>query len=70
MAIELEAALSQAADAAGYLALLRGFVAEFEPEAFRRETLRSLVAPELDAERFEEIVAAAEKAERVCLASS
>ena len=66
--IELEVALSQAADASGYLALLRQFVAEFETEEFRRETLRSLIAPELDPERFGQVVQAAEQSERRCLA--
>jgi hypothetical protein len=69
VSIELEAALSQAAGAEGYLVLLRQFVAEFEAEEFRRETLRSLIAPELDLGRFVQVVEAAEQGERVCLAS-
>lgn len=67
--IELEAALSRAADATGYLALLRQFVAELEPEEFRREALRSLIAPELSLERFDSAVDAAEQSEIACLAS-
>jgi hypothetical protein len=67
--IELEAALSQAADAVGYLALLRGFVAEFEAEPYRSETLRSLVSPELEFERFENFVDVAVGQERACRAS-
>ena len=67
--IELEAALSQAADAVGYLALLRQFVAEFEAESYRRETLRGLVSPELDLRRFEELIELAESVERACRAS-
>ena len=67
--IELDAALSQAAGAVGYLALLRRFVVEFEPEEYRRETLRSLVAPELSLERFGEVVDAAVKSELACQAS-
>jgi len=67
--IELEAALSQAADATGYLALLRQFAAELEAEPYRMETLRSLVSPELDLESFEKFVDAAESVERDCRAS-
>lgn len=67
--IELEAALSQPAEARGYLALLRTFVAELEEPANRRETLRGLVAPEVDAARFDEIADAAEASERSCLAA-
>jgi hypothetical protein len=67
--IELEAALSQAADATGYLVLLRQFVGAFEEEEFRQETLRSLIAPELDLARFEQSVQAADQRERACLAS-
>jgi hypothetical protein len=68
--IELEAALIQAPGAQGYLALLHEFVAEMEPEAYRSEALRSLVAPELDAKSFSEDLAAAERAERECRSSS
>ena len=67
--IELEAALSQASLAKGYLALLRRFVARLEPEEFRADTLRSLIAPELDSARFAEDLAFAEGRERTCLAS-
>ena len=68
-AIELSAAMSQPADAVGYLAVLRAFVAKLEPAANRQATLRSLVAPELDAGTFRERVAAAESAERSCIAA-
>ena len=67
--IELEAALSQAGDARGYLALLRQFVAELEARDYRRETLRGLIAPELDATRFAAILDESERRERECLAS-
>ncbi len=67
--IELEAALSQAHGATGYLALLRRFVAELEPPEYRSETLRSLIAPELDPAQFGELLEAAEQSERTCLAS-
>jgi hypothetical protein len=68
-AIELAAALSQPADAVGFLALLRGFVSRLEPPTQQREVLRGLVAPETDPGRFAAAVSAAEQAERHCLAS-
>jgi hypothetical protein len=68
-AIELTAAMSQPADALGYLALLRSFVAKVEPPAERGDTLRGLVAPEIDPGRWSAISDAAESAERHCLAS-
>jgi hypothetical protein len=64
--IELAAAQSRAADAVGYLALLRSFVAELEPTGSRRATLRGLVAPELSAAEFEAIADEAEERERRC----
>jgi hypothetical protein len=66
IAVELSAAMAQAGDAVGYLALLRTFVAELESEPNRRSTLRSLIAPELDPSRFDAIVAEAERLERGC----
>jgi hypothetical protein len=66
--IELEMALSQAAVAKGYLALLRRFVAQVEPSEHQREALRSLVAPELSPRLFEPLVEAAEATERRCQA--
>ncbi|MFQ5416678.1 MAG: hypothetical protein ACE5FL_06475 [Myxococcota bacterium] len=66
--IELMAAWSQAADAVGYLALLRGFVARLEPQENRRSTLRGLVAPEASPARFAASVDAAEERERSCRA--
>ena len=64
--IELSAAMSQPAEARGYLALLRAFVNEFETDGHDEETLRSLLAPEVGATRFNEILGEAEAAERSC----
>jgi hypothetical protein len=65
-AIELSAAMSQPADAVGYLALLRRLVEDLEPAAFADETLRSLVAPEVAPARFAEMLGAARSAEQSC----
>jgi hypothetical protein len=67
--IELAAAGNQASEARGYLALLRQFVAELEPEGHRQETLRGLVAPEVGTARFARILEGAEAHERSCLAN-
>jgi hypothetical protein len=67
-AIELSAAASQAGEVRGYLALLRSFVAELEPPADRRESLRGLIAPELGVSGFGAVLDAAEQRERQCLA--
>jgi len=64
--IELAAAISQPAEARGYLALLRTFVNEFEGGEHSGETLRSLLAPEIGATRFGEILKGAEAVERSC----
>ena len=64
--IELAAAMSQPAEARGYLALLRTFVNDFEAGEHRGETLRSLMAPEIGSARFSEILEGAEAAERSC----
>lgn len=64
--IELEVALSQAADAVGFLALLRQFVIELEAAEHRPEAFRSLVAPELDPTSFGLILRRAEASEREC----
>ena len=66
--IELSAAASQAGDVQDYLVLLRQFVAELEPAADRRESLRGLIAPELGVASFDEIVRVAELREQRCLA--
>jgi hypothetical protein len=68
--IELAAAASQTPEARGYLALLRQFVAELEPPANRRRTLRGLIAPELGSARFDTIMDRAEAGERRCLAGA
>jgi hypothetical protein len=67
--IELSAAMSQPAEAVGYLALLRSFVAALEVPANRRATLHGLIAPEIDSSAFDATVEGAESAERTCLAS-
>ena len=64
--IELSAAMSQAAQARGYLALLRAFVREIERHGGRRDTLRGLVAPEVSPGAFAEALAAAERRETAC----
>ena len=45
---------------------LRRFVAQLEPEAYRRATLRGLLAPELAPVRFDETLDDAESNERSC----
>ncbi len=67
--IELEAALSEAAEGRGFLALLRSFVAHVEEEAYRSESYRSLIAPELDPMSFDVILERAQGLEKNCLAS-
>ncbi len=64
--LELAAATSQAPEVIGYLAMLRAFVDELEPEAYRVETLRGIVAPELAPARFGAVVEAGKTAEREC----
>lgn len=64
--IELAAAMSQAAQARGYLALLRAFVREIETPAGRSDTLRGLVAPEISPDAFAQALAAAESREASC----
>ena len=68
--LELEAALSQAADARGFLALLRKFVDDFEKPDDRVETYRSLIAPELDSRSFSVALGKADAARASCLAAS
>ena len=65
--IELMAAATQPGQAIGYLALLRAFVAELEPEAHRRQILRGLIAPEQAPASFETALDVAEQRERACL---
>jgi len=64
--IELSAAMSQAAQARGYLALLRAFVREIEVQNGRRDTLRGLIAPEVSPAAFAEALEAAERREASC----
>ena len=64
--IELMAAASQPGEAIGYLALLRTFVAELEPETYRRHTLRGLIAPETSPASFGSLLDVAEARERSC----
>jgi hypothetical protein len=66
--IELEVALSRAAEAEGFLALLRQFAIELEAPPHHREAFRSLVAPELDPASFGVILHRAEESERECAA--
>ena len=63
--IELDAALSQAGSAIGFLAILRAFAEHFEGE-HSVEALRSLIAPEEDVASFEAHVAVALAAEQEC----
>lgn len=65
--IELDAALSQAGSAVGFLAFLRSFTEHFEGE-HAAEALRSLVAPEQDVAGFREQLEVARAAERSCRA--
>lgn len=66
-AIELEMAVSNAATARGYLALLRSFVGRLEADpAHRDSALKSLVAPELAASRFEAALEDARRSEGAC----
>jgi len=67
--IELDAALSQAGSAIGFLAILRSFSEHLEGE-YADEALRSLVAPEQGVAGFGEQLDAARAAERSCLAAS
>ncbi len=66
--IELDAALSQAGSAIGFLAILRTFTEYFEGD-YALEALRSLIAPEQTVAGFSERVEKARSAERSCLAS-
>jgi hypothetical protein len=66
--LDLAAASAQSAEAVGFLSLLRAFIAELEPSEHRRNTLRGVIAPELESERFDAIVVIAEGLERRCSA--
>ena len=60
--IELAAAATQASSAKGFLALLRAWVRVLEPEPYRSDALRSLVAPEMDRASFVTALGAANAA--------
>ena len=64
--IELSAAMTRSADAVGYIALLRDFVAGLESPRHQLNTFRGITAPELSRERFGIMVAIAERLERRC----
>jgi hypothetical protein len=64
--LELTAATGQAAQARGFLALLRAFVRELEPGEGAREGLRSLIAPEMSPAEFAKTLAQAEALESAC----
>jgi hypothetical protein len=64
--IELAAAMSQASEVKGYLALLRAFSRELEGPDRASETLRGLVAPELEPSSFAKALAGAEAQEKSC----
>ena len=68
--LELEAAATQAVSARGHLALLRQWTRLLEPEAYRAEALRSLVAPEMEPAAFADALASARGAERRCRGAS
>jgi hypothetical protein len=68
--IELEVSLNQAAQAEGFLALLRKFVFDLESDEYRLETYRSLIAPELDSATFDIVIAKADAATSECLSTN
>ncbi len=68
--LELEAAVTQAVSARGHLALLRQWTRLLEPEAYRAEALRSLVAPEMEPAAFADALASARGAEQRCRGAS
>lgn len=64
--IELEAALSEAAQTRGFVAALRAFVAQLEEPEHRADTLRSLIAPEAASSAFASDYAEAQAREAGC----
>ncbi len=68
--LELEAAATQAVSARGHLALLRQWTRLLEPDTYRAEALRSLVAPEMEPVDFADALASARSAEQRCRGAS
>jgi hypothetical protein len=68
--LQLAAAQNDAANAVGFLGLLRRFVALLETEDQRSDVLRGLLAPELTRADFATALAAANSAEATCLAAA
>jgi hypothetical protein len=66
--LEFEAALGQAHQVEGFLALLRALAARMASTEEQTRVLRGLVAPELDQGSFEDRTANAERAEQECRA--
>ena len=64
--LEFEAALGQAHEVEGFLALLRALAAQMARADERTALLRGWVAPELDQGSFEERAAKAERSEQEC----
>jgi hypothetical protein len=64
--LELTAAMGQAAQAKGFLALLRRFVRELEPAEGADEGLRSLISPEASPAEFAKTLSQAEALESAC----
>jgi hypothetical protein len=64
--LELAAAMNQASEVKGYLALLRAFSRELDGPERAHETLRGLIAPELDPAVFASAVSGAEAQEKSC----
>jgi hypothetical protein len=64
--LEFEAALGQAHQVEGFLALLRALAVQTAGAEAQSQVLRGLVAPELDQGGFEERAAKAERAEQEC----
>ena len=66
VALEFEAAVGQADQVEGFLALLRALAARMASTEQQTRVLRGLVAPELDQGSFDDRAAEAERAEREC----
>jgi hypothetical protein len=64
--LELAAAMSQPADAEGFMAMLRAFVSRIETGDHRSETLRGLIAPEASVTDFGMVVDMANAEEARC----